>query len=233
VSEALARAAGDDAIHCVILSGAGDVFSAGGNLQRLQANRSKDRSVQADSIDRLNRCTAAIRTCPKPVIAAVEGFAAGAAFSIALACDFIIASDNAKFVMAYIRVALTPDGGGAWELVRTLPKALVSEALLNGTALDARRLATLGLVNQTVSPGAALDTAALLARAMASLSPNALRLTKQLISKAQTQGQAEYLESEKANFIEALHHNDGGEGIAAFLDKRPATYGPDARGVVR
>ena len=133
----------DDAVRCVILSGADGVFSAGGNLVRLLGNRSRPRSAQANSIEGLNRCTAAIRACPKPVIAA-RGFAAGAGFSIALACDFIIAATNAKFVMSYIKIALTPDGGGAWELVRTLPKAVVSDALLNGVALEAGNLPLTG-----------------------------------------------------------------------------------------
>jgi enoyl-CoA hydratase/carnithine racemase len=130
--------------------------------------------------------------------------------------------------MSYIRVALTPDGAGAWELVRSLPRALVSEALLNGTPLAATRLAALGLVNQTVPPGTALDAAVRLARSMSSHSPNALRLTKQLISQAGVQDRGAYLDSEKAAFLEALHHDDGGEGISAFLAKRPAIYATGA-----
>jgi enoyl-CoA hydratase/carnithine racemase len=224
LTRALSEATHDDAIRCVILSGAAGVFSAGGNLVRLLGNRSRPQSVQADSIDGLNRCTAAIRACPKPVIAAVEGFAAGAGFSIALACDFIIAATNAKFVMSYIKVALTPDGGGAWELVRTLPRAVVSDALLNGAALEAGQLAAYGVVNRTVSPGSAIDAATELAQSLGQRSPHALALMKQLIEQAGSQDRTTYLEHEKTTFLDALYHRDGGEGITAFLEKRQASY---------
>jgi enoyl-CoA hydratase/carnithine racemase len=224
LTKAVSDATHDDAVRCVILSGADGVFSAGGNLVRLLGNRSRPRSVQADSIERLNRCTAAIRACPKPVIAAVEGFAAGAGFSIALACDFIIAGTNAKFVMSYIKIALTPDGGGAWELVRTLPKAVVSDALLNGVALEAGQLAAYGVVNRTVSPGSAIDAATELAQSLGQRSPHALALMKQLIEQAGSQDRTTYLEHEKTTFLDALYHRDGGEGITAFLEKRQASY---------
>jgi enoyl-CoA hydratase/carnithine racemase len=224
LTKALSEVTHNEAVHCVILSGADGVFSAGGNLVRLLGNRSRPRSVQAESIEGLNRCTAAIRACPKPVIAAVEGFAAGAGFSIALACDFIIAATNAKFIMSYIRVALTPDGGGAWELVRSLPKAVVSDALLNGAALEAGQLAAYGVVNRTVSPGSALVAAAELARSLRQRSPHALASMKQLIRQAELQDRGAYLEYEKATFLDALFHKDGGEGITAFLEKRQASY---------
>jgi enoyl-CoA hydratase/carnithine racemase len=224
LTKAVSDATHDDAVRCVILSGADGVFSAGGNLVRLLGNRSRPRSVQADSIEGLNRCTAAIRACPKPVIAAVEGFAAGAGFSIALACDFIIAATNAKFVMSYIKIALTPDGGGAWELVRTLPKAVVSDALLNGVALEAGQLAAYGVVNRTVSPGSAIDAATELAQSLGQRSPHALALMKQLIEQAGSQDRTTYLEHEKTTFLDALYHRDGGEGITAFLEKRQASY---------
>ncbi|MDN7179024.1 enoyl-CoA hydratase family protein [Caballeronia sp. SEWSISQ10-4 2] len=224
LANALTNAAEDDAVHCVILSGADGVFSAGGNLVRLLGNRSRPRSVQADSIEGLNRCTAAIRACPKPVIAAVEGFAAGSGLSIALACDFIIAATTAKFVMSYIKVALTPDGGGAWELVRSLPKAVVSDALLNGAALAAGQLAAYGVVNRTVSPGSTIAAATELAESLGQRSPHALALMKQLIEQAASQARTAYLEYEKTTFLDALYHRDGGEGITAFLEKRRASY---------
>ncbi len=108
--EALATAERDPGIRAVVLTGADRFFCAGGNLNRLLDNRSKDPSYQADSIDQLAAWVTAIHASTKPVIAAVEGAAAGAGFSLALACDLIVAAHDAKFVMSYARVGLTPDG---------------------------------------------------------------------------------------------------------------------------
>ena len=93
--------------------------------------------MQAQSIEGLHSWIEAIRTFPKPVIAAVEGAAAGAGFSLALACDFIVAADDAVFVMAYSNVALSPDGGASWSLSQALPRQLVSELLMGGERIGA------------------------------------------------------------------------------------------------
>jgi len=116
--EALNAAESNPELRSVIITGAGGIFSAGGNLQRLQNNRQQPPEVQAQSIEGLHSWIEAIRTFPKPVIAAVEGPAAGAGFSLALACDLIVAAHNSVFVMAYSSIALSPDGGGSWSLSR-------------------------------------------------------------------------------------------------------------------
>ena len=128
--EALSTAERDPDIRAVVLTGAGDVFCAGGNLNRLLENRAKPPTVQAESIDQLHSWIEAIRDCNKPVIAAVEGPAAGAGFSLALACDLIIAAHSAKFVMAYVKVGLSPDGGASWFLSQALPRQLATEMLI-------------------------------------------------------------------------------------------------------
>src|SRR3569832_970115 len=120
--EALNVAETNPEVGSVVITGEGSMFCAGGNLQRLQSNRQQPPEVQAQSIESLHSWIEAIRTFPKPVIAAVEGAAAGAGFSLALACDFIVAAENAIFVMAYSNVALSPDGGATWVLARALPR---------------------------------------------------------------------------------------------------------------
>jgi enoyl-CoA hydratase/carnithine racemase len=142
-------------VRSVVITGEGALFSAGGNLQRLQANRQQPPEVQAQSIEGLHNWIEAVRTFPKPVIAAVEGAAAGAGFSLALACDFIIAARDAVFVMAYSNVALSPDGGASWSLARALPRQLASELLMCGERIGAERLHALGLVNRVVPTRAA------------------------------------------------------------------------------
>src|SRR5260370_15980157 len=146
--EALASAERDSSIGAIVITGADQFFCAGGNLNRLLENRAKDPSVQAQSIDLLGEWIAALQASSKPVIAAVEGAAAGAGFSLALACDLIVAADDAKFVMSYARVGLTPDGGGSWFLARALPRPLAAEILLEGKPVAAARLHDLGVVNR-------------------------------------------------------------------------------------
>ncbi|MBU6493288.1 MAG: enoyl-CoA hydratase [Burkholderiales bacterium] len=222
--EAIVTAERDASVRAIVLTGADNFFCAGGNLNRLLENRAKDKSVQAESINRLAEWVEAIRTCPKPVICAVEGAAAGAGFSLALACDLLVAADNAKFVMAYAKVALTPDGGGSWFLSTALPRQLATEILLEGKTIDAQRMAGAGLVNRVVKPGEARDAALAWAEQLSQLSPHALGRIKALIEAGPANTLRQQLELERDNFIEALHHRDGLEGISAFLEKRPAQY---------
>ncbi len=184
--EALNVAESSPEVRSVVITGEGAVFSAGGNLQRLQANRQLPPDVQARSIEGLHNWIEAIRTFPKPVIAAVEGPAAGAGFSLALACDFIVAARDAVFVMAYSNIALSPDGGGSWSLSRALPRQLVTELLMCGERISAERLHQLGLVNRLTEPGNALQGAFELAERLNARAPNALASIKELVSEAAT-----------------------------------------------
>ena len=222
--EALNAAESNPDIRSVILTGEGNVFCAGGNLQRLLANRTQPKDVQAQSIDGLHSWIDTIRTYPKPVIAAVEGAAAGAGFSLALACDFCVAAENAVFVMAYTTVGLSPDGGGSWALARSVPRQLASEMLMLGSHVDAQRLHSLGLVNTLCTSGSALTEAIALAERLNARAPNALASVKELINEAPTQSLSQHFEQERNHFVANLRHANGGEGIDAFLSKRPPHY---------
>ena len=222
--EAFNRAERDTSIRTVVLTGADDFFCAGGNLNRLLENRTQERAVQAQSIDLLGAWISTIRASSKLVVAAVEGAAAGAGFSLALACDMMVAADNAKFVMAYARVGLTPDGGGSWFLSRSLPRALATEILIEGKPVSAERLHQSGLVNRIVKPGAARDAAVAWAEQLAQISPAVVARMKGLIEQADSQTLADHLISERDCFVASLFHRDGLEGITAFLEKRPARY---------
>ena len=222
--ETLSTAERDDTVQVVVLTGADHFFCAGGNLNRLLESRAKPKSEQADSIDNLHRWIEALRDCPKPVIAAVDGAAAGAGFSLALACDLIVAGSSAKFVMAYVKVGLTPDGGGSWFLGQALPRQLATEMILEGKPVLAPRLHQLGLVNRIVADGTALDAALAWADELAQLSPNAVERIKTLITEAQHNTLSQHFEAEKHSFVESLHHRDAQEGIRAFLEKRTPIY---------
>ena len=222
--EALNVAETSAEVRCVVLTGEGDTFCAGGNLQRLQANRQKPPEVQAQSIEGLHNWIEAIRTVPKPVIAAVEGPAAGAGFSLALACDLIVAARNAVFVMAYSSVALSPDGGGSWSLSSALPRQLVSELLMAGERIGAQRLHELGVVNRLCDAGQARGTALDWADKLGARAPNVLASIKELISEASANDLPTQLALERDHFVKNLHHPNGGIGIAAFLAKQVPRY---------
>ena len=222
--EALNVAESNADVHCVVLTGEGEAFCAGGNLQRLKANRQKPPEVQAQSIENLHSWIEAIRTFPKPVIAAVEGPAAGAGFSLALACDLIVAARNAVFVMAYSSVALSPDGGGSWSLAHALPRQLVNELLMGGERMGAQRLHELGVVNRLCDAGQALGTALDWGEKLGARAPNVLTSIKELVSEAPAHSLNAHLAMERDHFVTNLHHANGGIGIAAFLAKQTPRY---------
>ena len=223
-TEALNAAETNPDIRSMIITGDGNTFCAGGNLQRLLANRALPKEVQAQSIDGLHTWIESIRTYPKPVIAAVEGAAAGAGFSIALACDFCVAAENAVFVMAYSTVGLSPDGGGSWVLARTLPRQLANELMMCSARINAQRLYSFGLVNTVCSSGSALSEALKLAERLNARAPNALASVKELVNDAQTHSLSQHFDYERDHFVANLRHANAGEGIDAFLTKRTPNY---------
>lgn len=222
--EALSVAETSSEVRSVVITGEGSMFCAGGNLQRLQANRQQDPEVQAQSIESLHSWIEAIRTFPKPVIAAVEGAAAGAGFSLALACDLIVAADDAVFVMAYSSVALSPDGGGSWSLARALPRQLAGELLMGGERIGAQRLHTIGVVNRLAAPGDALAQALAWSEQLNARAPNALASIKELLNEAAGSTFSQHLGHERDHFVKNLHHANAGIGIAAFLARKPPSY---------
>lgn len=158
------------------------------------------------------------------MIAAVEGPAAGAGFSLALACDFIVAASDAIFVMAYSNVGLSPDGGASWSLARALPRQLASELLMAGERIGAPRLHELGLVNRLSDPGQALDTALTLAENLNGRAPNVLASIKELLNDAPQAALTEQLAQERTHFVRNLHHANAGIGITACLAKHKPDY---------
>lgn len=222
--EALNAAESSPDVRSVVIVGDGAWFSAGGNLQRLQANREKPPEVQAQSIEAMHHWIEAIRTFPKPVIAAVEGAAAGAGFSLVLACDLIVAAEDAVFVMAYSNVGLSPDGGASWSLSQLLPRQLVSELLLAGERIAAGRLHELGVVNRVTARGAAFEAALAIAEQLNARAPNVMASIKELINEAPAASLTHQLGQERDHFVRNLHHPNGGIGIAAFLAKQKPRF---------
>ena len=221
--EAFNAAESNPEVRSIVIVGAGGNFSAGGNLHKLRAKRDQAPELMAQQLQGLHNWIEAIRTCPKPVIAAVEGAAAGAGFSLALACDFIVAARSAKFVMAYSNIALSPDAGATWHLGRALPRQLVTELLMLGGRVSAQRLHEVGLINLLCEPEQALTQALSLAEQLNGRAPNALASIKELLNDASDATLAEQLDSERDHLVKNLHHPNAGTAIDSFFAKtKPA-----------
>ena len=154
------------------------------------------------------------------MIAAVEGAAAGGGFSVCLGCDLIVAAEDARFVMSYVRLALTPDGGGSDSLARALPPQTALELLLDGGVCGAARLHALGVVNRVVPHGEALATAMAWARRLADGPFEAQADIKRLVHAARGRPRRAQLDAERDAFVRHLHGEACGAGLAAFLAGR-------------
>jgi enoyl-CoA hydratase/carnithine racemase len=222
--EALGVSESNDDIRAVVLRGEGGHFCAGGNLQGLTERRLAGRDAQRRMLDHLHHWIEAIRAYPKPVIAAVEGAAAGGGFSIALACDLIVAAEDARFAMSYAKLGLTPDGGASWSLVQAVPRAVVQRLLWLAEPVSAAFLHGHGLVTAVTPPGSALTEALSIAERIATMAPNAVAGAKELIEQAPRRTFREQLAAERDLFVESLFHANGEEGLAAFLEKRASRF---------
>jgi 2-(1,2-epoxy-1,2-dihydrophenyl)acetyl-CoA isomerase len=158
------------------------------------------------------------------VIAAVEGGAAGAGLSIALACDLILAGESAKFTAAYVKAGLVPDGGLTASLARSVPRALAAELCLLGQPLGAARLHALGVVNQIVADGAAFAAAQETADRLCAGPPEAQAAIKRLVSTAYEVDETTQMDHERDAMAYALGAPEAAEGIAAFFEKRKPSY---------
>ena len=224
--EILSTAERDDSVRAIILTGSGPCFSSGTNLHHLSAIRAQNKAAQIDSSNSLQAWIETLGTCTKPVIAAVEGMAAGSGLALVLACDLIVAATSARFMAANAGVGLTPDSGASWGLARALPRQLASEMLLTGKAVDALRLHGLGVVNRLTPDGQSLEAAIALAQELAALAPNVVTATKPLIAEAQDQPLDQHFKAEQHRFIESLQHRNAREGISAFLMKKQPNFFP-------
>jgi len=222
--EALDTAETDATVRCIVLRGDGAHFCAGGNLQKLKANRKAEPEARGNMLQHFHDFIEALRTFPKPVIAAVEGAAAGGGFSLALACDLIVAADDAKFIMSYGRIGLSPDGGASWQLMQRLPRNLALQLLWLSEPVTAQQLHAHGIVNWVTGSGQSLTQALVIADQLAQCAPNAIASAKDLINQWPERSLAQQLDAERTHFLDNLFHANGAEGLQSFLDKRPPRF---------
>jgi enoyl-CoA hydratase/carnithine racemase len=222
--EALNVAESDPHLRVVVLLGDGAHFCAGGNLQGLMERRRAGPPAQVQMIEHLHQFIEALHVFPKPVIAAVEGAAAGAGFSLALACDMMVAAEDARFILSHARLGLSPDGGATWALTQSLPRALVQQWVWLAEPVSAQQLHQHGLVATISDSGQAFAEALRLAHRLADMAPNALASGKELVRQASSRTLAQQLAAERDHFVENLFHENGAEGLQAFVDKRAANF---------
>ncbi len=215
------KEARDPEVRAVILTGAGRGFCVGQDLTEF---REAPGDIGARLRDNYHPNIRAIRALEKPVLAAVNGVAAGAGMSIACACDLRIAADSASFIPAFINIGLIPDSGGSYFVTRILGPARAFEWLASGKKLTAAEAHAWGLVSEVVETDALTARAAELAAQLADLPTRGIGMTKRLLDSAGDATLEEQLEREAQLQTAATQTEDFREGVAAFLEKRPPRF---------
>src|SRR6266705_2230266 len=222
VTEAAAR---DDAIRCVVITGAGRAFGSGQDLTSFapRSNTGNPPRV-SEHLTKYHRLVLALRGMPKPVIAAVQGVAAGISCNIALACDLRIAADNARFLEAFARIGLVPDGGGGFFLPRLVGMGKALEMSMLAEEVSGPEAERIGLVNKCVPVAEFEDTTKAFAQKLANGPTRSYGLIKELMNKSLESDLATSLRLEGELQDQAFRTEDHREGVAAFLQKRRPNY---------
>lgn len=224
VNDALRAAALDPSVGSIVLTGEGGHFCSGGDLRQLAKRRELSVQERRVRLEGLHDLVRAVCDCPKPVIAAVEGAAAGAGLSLAMACDMLVAAKDAKFTVAYVKVGLTPDGGATAFLAEFVSRQVLTELCLTGVPLTGDEMHALGAVNRLVASGGALSAAIALAAEISTGPQHAMGRIKNLCRQATRNSLEVQLELEAKFMVEAMGSEESREGIDAFLNKRQPNF---------
>jgi 2-(1,2-epoxy-1,2-dihydrophenyl)acetyl-CoA isomerase len=218
---ALELAEADDNCGVVVITGAGRAFCAGGDVEFMSGLRERG---DVAGLQKLLAAGAAIVTrvvsMSKPVVAAINGVAAGAGCNLALACDYRLASDAAKLAESFVRIGLHPDWGGTWLLPRLVGRARAVELMLTGRAIDAAEALAIGMVDRVAPAAAFQDEVATLARTFAEAPPIAAAGIKQALRESERNDLRAQLALESEHQIAAFRSADAAERMAAFLKKK-------------
>lgn len=222
---ALRAAADDDDCRVVIITGAGRAFCSGGDVEYMSGLQKKG---DVESFRKLLNAGRDVVTqivdMPKPVIASVNGVAAGAGCNLALACDYRIASDSAKLAETFVKIGMHPDWGGTWLLPRLVGPGRALELLTTGRMVDANEALAIGMVDRVVPLAHLPEQTMTLARTIAAGPPQAIADIKRALSASRTNSLLAQVELESGNQVRAFLSHDAGEGMAAFFEKRAAKF---------
>ncbi|MFG2889904.1 enoyl-CoA hydratase/isomerase family protein [Streptomyces sp. NPDC048248] len=225
IIDLLADASADPDVRAVVITATGKGFCAGADLRGSPSTGDRVPGDVARMIRRgAQRFIAAVQDCEKPVIAAVNGTAAGLGAHLAFACDLVLAAESARFVEVFVRRGLVPDGGGAYLLPRLIGPQRAKELMFFGDALPAAEAERLGLVNRAVPDGELAKTAREWAERLAAGPTRALALTKQLVNASlDADREAAFAAEATAQEIN-MTTADAQEGVASFVERRTPTY---------
>lgn len=221
---ALAGVAHDPAVRCVVFTGSGRVFSAGGDVGLMGGRKEEAPRLFLDLTVRLHAFVASVRRCRKPVVSAVNGVAAGGGFSLALAGDIVVAAESARFALAYQNIGLSPDGGSTFFLARTAGTHRAMELTLTGRTLSAGEAASWGLVQRVFPDASFAPETAALAAGIAAGPTLAYGNAKELYNRALFQPLETQMEEERQSIAESARTGDFREGVRAFLAKEKANF---------
>jgi len=209
----------------VILTGAGRGFCAGGDVEYMAGlQRERDVAAFRKLLDAGRDVILQVATMAQPVIAAVNGIAAGAGCNLALACDYRIASDQAKLGETFVRIGLHPDWGGTWLLPRLVGRSRAFELLATGRIIDAQEALAIGMVDRVVPATELMNEATTFAKTLAAAPPIAISGIKRALSAAEQNDLRAQLELEAEHQTRAFESRDAGEGMAAFFEKRSPSF---------
>ncbi|MGE4451974.1 enoyl-CoA hydratase [Castellaniella sp.] len=220
LGEALMAFDGDDGIGAIVITGSDQAFAAGADIVAMSCWSYMD-VYKADFV---TRNWETIRRVRKPVIAAVSGFALGGGCELALACDIVIAADSAQFALPEIKLALLPGAGGTQRLPRAVGKAKAMDLCMSGRPMSADEAERSGLVSRVVPASALLEESLALAGKLAAYSMPAMMALKEAINRAFETSLSEGILFERRQLHSRFASDDAREGMAAFLDKRPAAF---------
>lgn len=214
----------DDAVRAIVITGEGRGFCSGANLSGGPGRVADSGKGPNQALLKIyNPFVTQLRRSTKPVVAAVNGVAAGVGVSLALACDLAVAGESAYFLLAFRRIGLVPDGGATWLLPRLVGKARAMELMLLGEKLPAKTAAEWGLINKCVADAEVMDAAMAYAKALAE-GPASLGMTRNLVWDALDAPWHLQLEAEAYAQGDAGRTEDAREGVMAFVQKRPAAF---------
>jgi 2-(1,2-epoxy-1,2-dihydrophenyl)acetyl-CoA isomerase len=205
----------DPGLRCIVLSGEGGYFSAGGDLKSTPAAGFRATASVA-RLELAHRIITRIRTLPIPVIAAVEGGAAGLGWSLALACDLIFTSADAKFIAPFVSRGVVPDGGAAWFLAHRIGRHRAAEILFTGSPLSGAEAGQIGLANRVVPAGGVVAAAIEFAATVPASTPHAMELTKRLLGAAESLDFARFLDAELTTAALCQNGPEAGQARRAF-----------------
>jgi enoyl-CoA hydratase len=220
ISAALDGFEADDGIGAMVITGSEKAFAAGADIGAMASFSYMDAYLG----DYITRNWERIKTCRKPVIAAVAGFALGGGCEMAMACDIIIAADTAKFGQPEVKLGILPGAGGTQRLPRAVSKAKAMDMCLTARMMDAQEAERAGLVSRIVPADRLLDEAVAAAQTIASYSLPVVMMIKESVNRAYESSLAEGLLFERRQFHAAFSLDDQKEGMAAFVEKRPAKF---------